>query len=210
MASVCAMCCMRSVGQGHLAAEQIGPLCASFPLSTFCEHEARAQALHPSCAPVLTACLCPGAGAQKGKVQKYENGFIIEHVHMGPPAGKVGAVHAGWSPPRLCSDPRKLCCQQVRWPCGTSLRTYRDARQAACVRLAEGFVLKPLKLHRPPLQHHASACTAQDRLSSASQMAEPGGACLPLQGPVSPLNVLCCAVPCRALHGISGTHLQQT
>ena len=63
---------------------------------------------------MLTAYLCPGAGAQKGKVQKYENGFIIENVHMGPPAGKVGVVHAAWSPIVAWSDLRKLCGQQFR------------------------------------------------------------------------------------------------
>ena len=87
--------------RGHLVAEQIGPLCATFgkQLSTFCEHNAGVQALHSSCAPLPTAvALCPAAGSQKGRVQKYENGFIVENVHMGPPAGKVGAVHAAWSP----------------------------------------------------------------------------------------------------------------
>ena len=61
--------------------------------------------------------------------------------------------------------------------------------------LASGLAFEAMKLYYSLLQHCASACTAQDRLCSALQMARPGGACPPLQGPVSPLVLLCCAVP---------------
>ena len=68
------------------------------------------------------------------------------------------------------------------------------------MRLAEGLASKPLRLHCSHLQCCASTCTAQDRVSSALQMAEPGGVCRVLKRPISPLVVLCCAVPCLTRH----------